>query len=327
SINNKYFQWQHDSLAPINKTNAFAEGSDAGDGSLVSTGVEKNVTQILRKVVQVSDTADALASYGRGSELAYQMEKAGAEIKRDLEWAFLNQGKSQEGTGTLGAGNQIGSGQTAGGYAPGQSNATPPAKWNAGSPALNGARLTAGFQGLTAGDSSSAANAAPDSVGAGNVFVTHTQATTTAAAGQYNFTEDELFALTKDLYQIGATPNIIMYHPTHAKIFSSLMESTASPAVRIRMFDGASDTQINTYVSTIIDPLGQEFKLVPNRFMPVDAIYLFDPADWTQMVLRAPQRTKLAKTGSFEKWMIEMEVGLRHRNPWASGILKLKVGS
>ncbi|MCS5736960.1 DUF5309 domain-containing protein, partial [Herbiconiux daphne] len=83
SITNKYFQWQTDSLGAV-ADNAWAEGSDADSATLKPTSVEKNVTQILRKVVQVSDTADALSSYGRGSELAYQMEKAGAEIKRDL---------------------------------------------------------------------------------------------------------------------------------------------------------------------------------------------------------------------------------------------------
>ncbi|MCS5736847.1 DUF5309 domain-containing protein, partial [Herbiconiux daphne] len=98
---------------------------------------------------------------------------------------------------------------------------------------------------------------------------------------------------------------------------------SANAGGRQRMFDGASDTKVNTYVSTLVDPLGQEYKLIPNRFMPEKAIYVFSPADWTQMVLRAPQRTKLAKQGSNEKWMIEMEVGLRHRNPFASGILKL----
>ena len=58
--------------------------------------------------------------------------------------------------------------------------------------------------------------------------------------------------------------------------------------------------------------------------MPEKAIYFFDPSDWTQMVLRAPSREKLAKDGSYEKWMIEMEVGLRHRNPYASGVLTVK---
>ncbi|MFW3388071.1 UNVERIFIED_CONTAM: DUF5309 family protein, partial [Kocuria sp. CPCC 205274] len=107
SITNKYFQWQHDSLGKVDPNNAYAEGSDAEAGTLKSTTVEKNVTQILRKVVAVSDTADALSSYGRGSELAYQMEKAGAEIKRDLEWAFLNNGAASEGLGALTAVNSI----------------------------------------------------------------------------------------------------------------------------------------------------------------------------------------------------------------------------
>ncbi|MGL5579421.1 MAG: SU10 major capsid protein, partial [Cetobacterium sp.] len=47
------------------------------------------------------------------------------------------------------------------------------------------------------------------------------------------------------------------------------------------------------------------------------------PKDWDQMVLREPTKTKLAKVGSSERYMIELEVGLRHRNPFASGILKL----
>ena len=86
---------------------------------------------------------------------------------------------------------------------------------------------------------------------------------------------------------------------------------------------GSTDDKLNVFVDTVIDPLGQKFALVPNRFMPADKIYFFNPSDWTQMVFRAPQRTELAKEGSYEKWMIEMEVGLRHRNPYASGVLEL----
>lgn len=295
SIQNKYFQWQSDSLGTVG-ANAHAEGSDAESATHTPTEIQKNVTQILRKVVQVSDTADALSSYGRGSELAYQMEKAGAEIKRDLEHAFLTQGDVDEGTKAT--------------------TATPPAAQNVDSQA----RKTAGFKGLVDdGD--------VETVDGANLKVVLTQVQadipTGVKAGEYGFKEDQLFTLTSNLYEVGAAPNIIMFHPSHAKIFSGLMENGLTAGSRQRMFDGADDTKINTYVATIVDPLGQEFKLIPNRFMPKNAIYIFDPSDWTQMVLRAPQRTKLAKTGSFEKWMIEMEVGLRHRNPHASGILNL----
>lgn len=113
-----------------------------------------------------------------------------------------------------------------------------------------------------------------------------------------------------------------MYHPKHANFFSGLMEGATGTA-RYKMFDNL-DTKLNFEVDTIIDPLGQRFALIPNRHMPEEKLFFFNPADWTQMVFRAPQRTKLAKEGSYEKWMIEMEVGLRHRNPYASGIMEIK---
>ncbi|MCS5737125.1 SU10 major capsid protein, partial [Herbiconiux daphne] len=89
----------------------------------------------------------------------------------------------------------------------------------------------------------------------------------------------------------------------------------------------ASDIKVNTYVSTLVTPLGCTYKLIPNRFMPEDRIYFFRAADWTQMVLRAPTTQLLAKTGSHDKYMIEMEVGLRHKNQFASGILEITAGT
>lgn len=286
SINQTLFQWQTDALEAASASNAVVEGSAAADHKRTSTVVLKNITQILRKVVKVSDTANVLANYGRGKELQYQMEKAGKEIKRDLELALLRNGKAAEEVTTGAADTWVG-------------------------------RKTAGFAGLVGGnvaDTSKDQNAPDPDTGA-VVFQN------TAADGK--FTEAELFKLTYELYIAGSNANIIMFHPKHASIFSSLMETSAAGGTRERMFDGATDTRVNTYVSTIVDPLGQQFKLIPNRWMPEDAVYVFTPSDWTQMVLRAPERTKLAKDGSYEKWMIEMEVGLRHRNPYASGILKL----
>lgn len=272
SINQTLFQWQTDTLETANANNAVIEGSAAESPTRASTTVISNVTQILRKVVRVSDTANALANYGRGQELQYQMEKAGKEIKRDLEVALLQNGARVDGTGTT-------------------------------------ARKTAGFKALVA-----AVGVADPDTGA----IVHK-----ATAAIATITEAELFDLTYNLYLSGSSANIIMFHPKHASFFASLMETPAAGANRMKMFDG-QDTKFNQYVSTIVDPLGQQFKLVPNRWMGENSVYFYTPSDWTQMVLRAPQRTKLAKDGSYEKWMIEMEVGLRHRNPYASGILDIK---
>lgn len=144
------------------------------------------------------------------------------------------------------------------------------------------------------------------------------------SAAEEVFAEADIFDMTYQLYLAGGKANTIMFHPKHVYLFSQMMKDPASASVtRFKMFDGL-DEKFNVYVSSIKDPLGQEFKLVPNRFMPEDYIYFFNPSDWTQMVLRAPEKTKLSKNGSSEKWMIEMEVGLRHRHPYASGALKLK---
>ena len=268
SIQNTLFQWQSDALNPVSK-NAIAEGETAVEGGLPKmTTVHNNVTQILRKVVKVSDTANALANYGRGKELQYQMEKAGTEIKRDLEHAFLTQIAKVDGSNGV-------------------------------------ARETSGFRGLVA-----AKAAADTDTGA----VVHTE---TAGA---TLTEVDIFGLTYNLYLAGSNANIIMFHPKHASLFSALQEK--GDGSRQRIFENTP--KFSVFVSTLVDPLGQEYKLMPNRWMPEDAIYFFTPSDWTQMVLRSPERTKLAKDGSYEKWMIEMEVGLRHRNPYASGVLEVK---
>lgn len=267
SVQQTLFQWQTDALnAAVD--NAIAEGASADSTDKPRmTAIHSNVTQILRKVVKVSDTANALANYGRGKELQYQMDKAGKEIKRDLERAFLTQEAKVDG----------------------DASSTP--------------RKTAGFRGLVA------TKAAAD---ADTGAVVHKD---TAGA----LTEELIFDMTYNLYLSGSNANIIMFHPKHAKLFSALQEKDSGG--RQRIFENTP--KFSVYVSTLVDPLGQEYKLLPNRWMPEDSVYFFNPSDWTQMVLRAPERTKLAKDGSYEKWMLEMEVGLRHRNPYASGILNI----
>lgn len=272
SIAQTLFQWQTDSLSAAT-ANAVVEGSVAKDGALASTTALNNYTQILRKVLKVSDTANALANYGRGRELQYQMEKAGKEIKRDLEKILLSAQEKD----------------------PGDSSTKP--------------RLTGAFKSLVA-----AVGEQDEDTGA----VVHKSIEGAELA------ESDIWGLTYNLYLSGSHADIIMFHPKHASFFSSLMEVGVGD--RVKMFDG-KDTKFNTYVTEVIDPLGQRYCLCPNRWMPEDSIYFFRAKDWTQMILRAPERTKLAKDGSYEKWMIEMEIGLRHANPFASGILELEGGT
>ena len=90
-----YHEWQTDSLAAATTNNAAVEGADASDATLSATVRLGNYTQILQKTIKVSGTLDAVNKAGRKSEKAYQLAKASAEIKRDLETILLaNQGRS-----------------------------------------------------------------------------------------------------------------------------------------------------------------------------------------------------------------------------------------
>ena len=94
-----YHQWQTDALAPAGDNRAL-EGNDATYGTLAATTVLGNYTQISTKLVKVSGTYDVVRKYGRKSEVAYQLMKAGKELKRDMEYAIVrNQASSAGGIG------------------------------------------------------------------------------------------------------------------------------------------------------------------------------------------------------------------------------------
>jgi hypothetical protein len=90
-----YHEWQTDTLASATTANAAVEGADASSATLSPTTRTGNYTQIIQKTVQVSGTIEAVNKAGRKSEKAYQLAKASAEIKRDLETILLsNQARS-----------------------------------------------------------------------------------------------------------------------------------------------------------------------------------------------------------------------------------------
>ena len=253
-VENTKFQWQVDVLDVTDAGNAHKEGSEVVIPDLSATVLKSNNTQIMRKVIIVSETANAVASYGREKELFYQIKKASKELKRDNEGIFLL--ADQAGVvGTL---------------------ATPART------ASLGTLIDAGLK---------------------------------AATTAVKFEED-LFALTEQLYTEGAEPDLIMYHPSLAKFFAALQEKSGT---RERIFE--NDKRFVKQVEFIVDPLGQELKCVPNRWCPAGLAYILNMDDVGMAVLRAPHQTELAKTGSYTKVMIEQEVGLRLNNPKAAAVL------
>jgi hypothetical protein len=85
-----YHEWQTDSLAAVNVSNAVVEGATASDATLSPTTRVGNRTQISQKTIKISGTLETVNKAGRKSEKAYQLAKASAEIKRDMEAILLS---------------------------------------------------------------------------------------------------------------------------------------------------------------------------------------------------------------------------------------------
>ena len=96
-----YHQWQIDTLTAAGN-NRQAEGFDASFSTLAATTALGNYCQISSKFVQISETYDAIKKYGRKSEVAYQLTKAGKELKRDMEYALVRNQASSAGVAGVG---------------------------------------------------------------------------------------------------------------------------------------------------------------------------------------------------------------------------------
>lgn len=109
TISNTVFDWQTDALAAA-ASNAQIEGNEQSYGAVTPTTRLQNYAQISSKNVVISGTEEKVNKAGRKSELAYQIAKRGAELKRDIEFSCLNPNAAVAGdsstareTGSLGA--------------------------------------------------------------------------------------------------------------------------------------------------------------------------------------------------------------------------------
>jgi hypothetical protein len=89
-VSARLFEWQEDSLRAAADNKAL-EGFTAADVARTATTMRSNYTQIMQDTLRISATADAVKTYGRAKETAYQLAKVGEELKRDLEFAFVGQ--------------------------------------------------------------------------------------------------------------------------------------------------------------------------------------------------------------------------------------------
>ena len=88
NVSARIYQWQEDALDTV-ATNYVQEGDDATFTTSTQTTSLSSPMQISRKTVNISGTLDAVKKYGRKSETAFQLAKAGKSLKRDMEYALV----------------------------------------------------------------------------------------------------------------------------------------------------------------------------------------------------------------------------------------------
>jgi len=104
SISNSLFEYQTDTLAAA-AANKQIEGDDvASFDAVVATVRLQNYAQISRKTIILSATEEVVNKAGRRSELAYQIAKRSAELKRDQEFTMLNNAVAAAGSTSVARG-------------------------------------------------------------------------------------------------------------------------------------------------------------------------------------------------------------------------------
>ena len=104
SVSNSLYEWQTDTLASA-AANKQLEGDDVTSfDAVVATVRLQNYAQISRKTIVLSATEETVNKAGRKSELAYQIAKRGAELKRDQEFTMLNGAVAAAGNSTTARG-------------------------------------------------------------------------------------------------------------------------------------------------------------------------------------------------------------------------------
>jgi hypothetical protein len=276
-------EWQTDSLAAAVTSNQQFEGDDVQvttDSRGVSTRVG-NVCEIARKLITISGTLEAIDKAGRKSEMAYQLAKAGKEIKRDLESALLDSHAA-----VSGAGAGTGTARVA----------APLMNWIQ----TNSSRGTDGV------DSTSTSGGVP-TYACVDATTTYRRALTEALAK----------TVIQSLWTNGGEADVLMAGAFNRQAISS---SFAGIATRNFDLSKATPTAAIASVDVYVSDFGT-FKVIPNRFQRARDLWLLDFNYLALAFLRPMQTIKLAKTGDAERRMLLSECTLVVKNEAAHGVV------
>ncbi len=278
-----YHEWQTDTLAAASGS-GLLEGADAGAASSTPTVRVGNRTQIQGKTVHVSGTLDAVDKAGRKTETAYQLAKAGQELKRDMVKTIL--GNVAQSAGSASAARLLGSIQT----------------W----------LLTNYVTEATAGSP------------AGAVGGNGTATRTSAGSGNYlAFGEDKLKECVKSCFENGGNPTLLVVPPTQKQAVSAFTGIAAqrfqAPSDKQSTIVGAADVYMSDFGTLSVVP--DRFMTADGGTGSGEQALLLDPTMASVATLRPFESNLLAKSGDSEKHQMLVEYTLQVSNEKAHGIV------
>lgn len=272
---NTFHQWQTDALAAAG-ANRQIEGDDASYTTATPTTMLGNYTQIVRKTVIVSRTADSVRKYGRAKELARLVTKYGKEWKRDVEYALVrSQASSAGGSST--------------------------------------ARSSAGLESMIAGNRilPTTSNTGTTPGYSGGVWSAPTDGTATGAGS--TLTEAYLQSGIQAAWDDGGDPSVLMcgmYQKRAVAQFGGAAKYAGFYNPKQGVSQGAVIGGVDVYVSDI-----GEHKIMLNRYMKTSTLFGIDPEYVSVATLDGVKLEDLAKTGDAEKKMLIGELCLVADNP------------
>jgi hypothetical protein len=290
---NTLTEWQTDSLAAVDPTNAAIDGADAGTDSSADTARVGNYHQISTKTIKVSGRADAVNKAGRRTELAYQLSKAAKSLKRDMEAILTSNNVAAPGSSSVAS--------TTAGFIPWvQTNFN-----------------TMAASGSSAGALSSTTYGYPDTAA-------------TLAGVDAALTETKLRSAIEQQYTVGGDSDRIMVAPALKTIISTWMfNSSARVATLYRDTDntGTGQATATGAVDVFVSDFGA-LTIEPNRFIfhngtipNPSVLFIFSSDMWAVSYLRNFRTIQLSTTGDAQNRELLVDYALVCKNEAASAII------
>jgi hypothetical protein len=295
-------EWQTDELrAPA--SNAQAEGVDYADLSQAQKFRTRlgNYTQIFAEAISVSNTKRKVNQAGIADEFAYQLKKAGTEMRRDLEHTLVHSWQEKNGSGV----------RTMGGI---QSYATDELVWDA----IEGDFASAAasdFNGVFLGSGTFG----PDNV---------------AASILVDIDLSDIDEVQQKVYEEGGKSTRVMVSPKNRRKISEQAQLAGSGNVR-RNIDGSG--KLRQSVDVYESDFG-EVMIVPNYVMgtggvtgagPLEATdepdnmiaICYDPMWFNVVTLRPMHESDVGQKGDSTVGMLVEECSFESKNPKGFGLI------